>query len=155
MPNLNNNQRAFIVNDLGYSSQALYAVNEYIARAATDVGLSAGDFYPGRFAPSSENDNKFVTYFVIPNQVYDLFGLHYDIVDYTFYNSNFDELQRVINVVMKRLNVEDIQTTSLSEPGVIFQETYFAPTGRGQAHFADGVEHYFINAELRLTYTEQ
>lgn len=136
------------------SINAVYAVNEYIKATLLAEGLNCGEFYPGRYAPSIENAVKFVTYSVVPSDTYDLAGLKRDFISYRFYNSDFDELHRVVGVVRRSLNVYDIEQTSLSEPDIIFQETFFRVTSDGEASFAEGIDYFFLGCELTLQYTE-
>ena len=133
--------------------EAVYAVNEYMKAQLTAASLSCGELYPGKFAPSTENGVKFATYSVVPSDTYDLSGLKKDFIQYRFYNPDFDDLHKVVRVVRNTFNVDDIQKTTLTEPGVIFQETFFRVSGDGEASFAEGVDYYYLACELMLQYT--
>lgn len=134
--------------------EAIYAVNEYLRSKVEAEGLSFGDMYPGRFAPSVENDTKFVTYSVMPTETYDLYALKQDFVTYRFYNPDFDELHKINKIVFRTFNVYDIEQTALSEPSIIFQEASYRTVGDGEASFAEGVDYFFLTGELKLQYTE-
>lgn len=134
--------------------EATYAANEYMRGAVESSGLSFGELYPGTFAPSVEDGVKFATYSVVPSDTYDLPGLKKDFITYRFYNPDFDELHKILRVVKACFNVYDIEQTSLSEPDIIFQESFFRVISTGEASFAEGVDYYTLICELTLTYTE-
>lgn len=134
--------------------EAVYGINEYIKAQVTAGGLSTGKFYPGRIAPMTEETNTFVTYRASLNETYDLFGLKRATIAYTFYNSSFDTLHRVVRLALQAINVEDIQSTSLSEPGVTYQDASMYTLEPGEVSDVDGNEYYFLNAQVRIMYTE-
>jgi hypothetical protein len=133
--------------------EAVYACNEYLKTAIEDADLVCGEMYPGAFAPSIEDGSKFVTYTVVENDTYDLAGLKEDYVTYRFYNPDFDQLSKVMQIAKDTFNVYDIEETSLSEPGVSFQETFFRVINTSEASFAEGVDYYVKVCELKLQYT--
>lgn len=133
-------------------------IKEYVRTALhpgdPDAPYPTGNFYPGRQAPLTEQSNRFVTYRVTPGDTYGLFGLKRDIVSYTFYNPGFLDLHNVVRLVMKAINVEDIQASSLSKAGIIYQDAYMTTGAPGESTDVDGEEFYQINGEIVLIYTE-
>lgn len=138
------------------SLNATLGLNEYIKNyvATNGGGAVTGNFYPGRQAPLTEQTNVFVTYRVSPGDTYDLFGLKKDTISYTFYNSDFITLHKVVRLVMKAINVEDIQATSLAESGILYQDAIMTTGTPGEGTDVDGEEFHHINAQIVLMYTE-
>lgn len=134
--------------------EATYGINEYISAQVTLGGLSTGKFYPGSQAPMTEDSNNYVLYKVTQNEKFDLFGLKTDTIVYTFYNSSFENLQRVVSLALKAINVENIQSSSLSEPGITYKDAYMRVSSPGEGADIDGEEFYFVVAEVSIKYTE-
>lgn len=134
--------------------EAAYGIKDYIIEKVADAGLEVGNFYPGLYSPQSEDSNKFATYSVVPTTDYALRGLKKDTLDITLYNTNFDELQRVVHVILGILNVEDIERSDLQEDGVRYQECFVTPNSSGEASFDDGEDYYYTALEIYIIYTE-
>lgn len=135
--------------------EATYVLNSYIKNLTTALGPF--DFYPGNEAKDS--DRKFVLYSVTQGMDPEMYFVNMDTIRYRIVHPSFDNVSRFVNVVLRNLNVEDVEALAIPRLNALDESIRFqhanVMSGRiSDAFFADGAKYFYCDLNVSITYTQ-
>lgn len=139
--------------------EATYIVLEHLKKKIEDmIAPDTFNFYPGKWADDSE-DFSVGVYRVDQNADYTQPYINVDAITLTLFHPKFDSLQKIISVINKELNNENIQdnpelyAAGLSE-NIRFQDVVCRAGQNTNNQFIEGTEYFVGNADILIQYVE-
>jgi hypothetical protein len=135
--------------------EATYVLNDFIKSLTTALGPF--DFYPGNQAKDS--DRKFVLYSVTQGTDPEMYFVNMDTIRYRIVHPSFDNVSRFVSLVLRNLNVEDIEVVNIArlnaqDSTIRFQHANVISGRILDAFYADGTKYFYCDLNASITYTQ-
>lgn len=137
---------------------ASYILIDYIKEIAEPVVGDELQFRPGSFSPDSA-DSVFATYSVTQNLDYERTYVHLDTMQANIYHPNFDTVQTLAGVLLKRLNFDNqhnnaqLHAAGLVE-GIRYDDVIAAVHNNKSGVYIEGTEYFTIRIDVYIQYVE-
>ena len=134
------------------AAEAIYGLMDYIPKNAKFIQPDI-EYYPGSTAPETALDS-FILYRHQPSNDIEFYMLNTDILYVKIAHIDYDKCAKIVDKIIKALNVEDAEDLPLSVPNIRYNLTFVRSSSAiSTSYFSNDVPYQSVNLSILVRYS--